>query len=91
MPDGTYLVDAAGNQRLRLKSRMTLKLANGATLKAIPTDAKKYAVLTIGGVSDVWVLGGTLEGDRDQHRGKAGAAGGASASTMTPNTSPSAG
>jgi hypothetical protein len=69
----------------------TLKLANGATLKAIPTDAKKYAVLTIGGVSDVWVLGGTLEGDRDQHRGKAGAAGGASASTMTPNTSPSAG
>ncbi|MGH6737897.1 MAG: right-handed parallel beta-helix repeat-containing protein, partial [Bradyrhizobium sp.] len=72
---GTYMVDATGNRRLRLKSRMTLKLANGATLKTIPTDAKKYAVLTIGGVSDVWVLGGTLEGDRDQHRGKAGAAG----------------
>ena len=75
VPDGTYMVDATGNRRLRLKSRMTLKLANGATLKTIPTDAKKYAVLTIGGVSDVWVLGGTLEGDRDQHRGKAGAAG----------------
>ena len=75
VPDGTYMVDATGDQRLRLKSRMTLKLANDATLKAIPTDAKKYAVLTIAGVSDVWVAGGTLEGERDQHRGKAGAAG----------------
>jgi polygalacturonase len=72
VPDGTYLVDAAGHQRLRLKSRMTLKLENGATLKAIPTAEEKYAVLTVAGVSDVWVVGGTLEGERDRHKGKSG-------------------
>lgn len=72
VPDGTYMVDAAGAGRLRLKSRMTLKLSDGATLEAIPTKSKNYAVLTIADVSDVWVLGGTIEGERDQHRGKTG-------------------
>jgi Pectate lyase superfamily protein len=72
VPGGTHLVDATGDQRLKLKSDMTLKLADGATLKAIPTDKKKYAMLTIYDLSHVWVLGWTLEGERDQHRGKAG-------------------
>ncbi len=33
---------------------------------------KKYSLLTISGVSNVWVIGGTLEGERDQHKGKSG-------------------
>jgi polygalacturonase len=72
VPNGTYMVDAAGSERLKLKSDMTLKLAAGATLKAIPTEADKYAVLTVADASNVWVIGGALEGDRDQHKGKSG-------------------
>ena len=51
---------------------MTLRLSDSATLKAIPNAAKKYAVITISNASQVWVIGGTLEGDRDQHQGKSG-------------------
>jgi len=75
VPDGTYMVDTVGKNRLALKSNMTLKLAGGATLKAIPNDAKKYAVLSISGMSNVKVVGGTLEGERDAHMGKAGQGG----------------
>jgi len=72
VPKGTYLVDAAGKDRLKLKDDMTLKLAAGATLKVIPNDEEKYHLLTIDGVANVWVIGGTLEGERDQHKGKSG-------------------
>lgn len=71
VPDGIYLIDAVAN-RLHLKDDMTLKLADGAVLKAIPNDSKKYSLLTISGVSNVWVTGGTLEGERDRHKGKSG-------------------
>ena len=42
----------------------TLKLAKDAVLKVIPNDSRKYAVLSISDVSNVTVVGGTLEGDR---------------------------
>ena len=71
VPKGVYMIDAVDN-RLHLKDDMTLKLADGAVLKAIPNDSKKYSVLTISGVSNIWVIGGTLEGERDQHKGKSG-------------------
>jgi len=76
VPAGTYMVDAASKKRrLNLRSDMTLKLAGGAVLKAIPTSSKKYAVLTISGASNVTVTGGTLEGERDRHQGNEGEAG----------------
>lgn len=71
VPDGVYMVSAVENNLL-LKSDMTLKLAGGAVLKAIPNDATHYAVLTISGAANVWVMGGTLEGERNAHRGKSG-------------------
>ena len=71
VPEGVYMIDAVDN-RLHLKDDMTLKLADGAVLKAIPNDSKKYSLLTISGVSNIWVIGGTLEGERDQHKGKSG-------------------
>ena len=71
VPEGVYMIDAVDN-RLHLKDDMTLKLADGAVLKAIPNDSKKYSLLTISGVANVWVTGGTLEGERDQHKGKSG-------------------
>ena len=76
VPSGTYMVDAVEKKRrLALKSDMTLKLDKGAILKAIPNDSRKYAVLSISDVSNVTVMGGTLEGDRTEHQGKAGEAG----------------
>ena len=72
VPDGIYMIDAAGKLRLSLKDDMTLRLADGATLKAIPNNQKKYSILTISGVSNVAVIGGTLEGERDQHKGNGG-------------------
>jgi polygalacturonase len=76
IPGGTYMVDAVKKKRrLALKSDMTLKLAKDAILKAIPNDSRKYSVLSISEVSNVTVVGGTLEGDRAEHKGKAGEAG----------------
>jgi polygalacturonase len=75
VPGGTYMVDAVGKDRIRLKSDMTLRLARGAVIKAMPTSSKKYAVLSISGASNVTVVGGTLEGERDRHQGSIGEAG----------------
>ena len=71
VPKGVYMIDAV-KKRLKLRDEMTLKLAEGAVLKAIPNDAGKYSILTIDRASNVWVIGGTLEGDREQHQGKRG-------------------
>lgn len=71
VPKGVYMIDAV-DKRLKLKDDMTLKLAEGAVLKVIPNNAEKYSLLTINDVSNVWVIGGTLEGEREQHMGKAG-------------------
>ncbi len=72
VPNGTYMVNAVGKNRLTLKSDMTLKLSTGATLKAIPNNSEKYSILSIVGVSNVTVVGGTLEGEREEHLGKSG-------------------
>jgi len=74
VPDGIYLVDAEKN-RLTLKNAMTLKLSAGAVLKAKANSAKYYSVLMIANVSDVAVLGGTLEGEREDHTGTSGEGG----------------
>ncbi|HSB59503.1 MAG TPA: glycosyl hydrolase family 28-related protein [Methyloceanibacter sp.] len=76
VPGGTYMVDVVDKKRrLALRSDMTLKLAKDAILKAIPNDSRKYSVLSISDVSNVAVVGGTIEGDRAEHQGKAGEAG----------------
>ena len=72
VPDGTYMVEANGKTRLFLGRDMTLKLSKGATLKAIPTNAKHSDILTIANASNVTVVGGTLEGDRERHLGRTG-------------------
>ena len=72
VPDGTYMVNTIGAAKLSLKSRMTFKLSPAATLKAIPNGEPLSSVLTIAGASYVTVLGGTLEGDREQHQGTSG-------------------
>lgn len=76
VPNGTYRIDAAEKKmRLALGSDMTLKLSSDAILKAIPNDSRKYSVLSISGVSNVTVVGGTLMGERGEHLGKSGEGG----------------
>ena len=71
IPDGTFMVQGTG-KTLRLGSKMTLKLADRAVLKVIPTAAPQYTTLRIVKATDVTVIGGTLHGDRKEHKGKKG-------------------
>ncbi len=76
VPKGAYMVEAVDKKRqLKLGSDMSLRLEDGAILKVIPNASIKYDLLTIEGVSDVSVVGGTLEGDRKEKQGKGGEAG----------------
>jgi hypothetical protein len=72
LPAGTYMVRAERNRNLRLKSKMTLRMARGATIKMFPTSVARYAILKIANVEDVNVIGGTLQGDRQRHKGRGG-------------------
>ncbi len=71
VPNGVYMVQAVGKS-LKLGSKMTLRLADKATLKVIPNGEKGYNTLWIHEASDVTVIGGTLLGDRREHKGKKG-------------------
>jgi parallel beta-helix repeat protein len=70
IPAGTYRVNALTS--IRLKSDMTLSLAQGAVLKAIPNGAPHSSILKAIGVEKVNILGGTLMGERAGHGGKEG-------------------
>src|SRR4029077_16895911 len=62
VPGGPYMVDAVKKkQALSPQGAMTSNAATDAVLKAIPNDPRKYAVPSISDVSDVTVVGGTLE------------------------------
>lgn len=71
IPKGIYMVETV-KHRLMLKSNMTLKLAPGAILRAIPNAAERYFVLSIKNATNVTVTGGTLDGDRKTHKGTTG-------------------
>lgn len=72
VPDGTYMINAIAEARLSLGRDMTFKLSKGATLKAIPNGLEHSTVLKISNVSNVTVVGGTLQGEREEHKGKTG-------------------
>jgi parallel beta-helix repeat protein len=75
VPPGTYLINALarnGRAGLALGSDMTLLMAPGAVLKAIPNAAPDFSILLLSQVRNVNVLGGTLEGERDAHLGREG-------------------
>ncbi|HXC17892.1 MAG TPA: right-handed parallel beta-helix repeat-containing protein [Holophagaceae bacterium] len=70
IPAGTYMVNALTS--IQLANNMTLSLASGATLQAIPNGADNYTIVRVSGVSNVNVMGGTLLGDRSAHTGTTG-------------------
>jgi hypothetical protein len=70
IPDGDYRVDAVKGIDLRTGS--VLLFADGAQLRALPNDKESYTVLRAQKVSNVSIVGGTVVGDRHEHRGKTG-------------------
>lgn len=75
IPKGTYMINPtadSGRNGLLLGSRMTLRLAPEAVLKALPSSSESYSILVASRVSDVKVIGGTLLGERSAHKGTTG-------------------
>jgi polygalacturonase len=72
IPDGTYMVSTLPRETVRLKSDMVLKLSPRAVLKAIPSNEKRVALLRISNASNVSVVGGTFQGQRDKLQEAAG-------------------
>lgn len=70
VPAGSYVIDPT--RRTSLRSRMHLKLAPDAQLKAKPNAEKRAYVLMAALVSDVEISGGRILGDRDAHLGSTG-------------------
>lgn len=72
--DGLYLIDADvdAGKGVRLSSHCTLQMTKGAVLRAIPNTLKRSAVVLMASVTDAHVVGGAIQGEREQHRGKEG-------------------
>lgn len=70
IPAGIYRVDARVS--LRPASGLTLELAPGAVLKALPNASPRSAVLLLADVAGVTVRGGAIEGERAGHLGQGG-------------------
>ncbi len=70
IPEGIFLVDAV--KSLRLKSNIAFYMTPNTILKAIPNGATHYSVLQIADIHDVKIVGGTIMGERDEHKGTRG-------------------
>lgn len=70
VPDGTYLVNPV--QSVVLRSNLTLSLAAGAVLKAIPVSDAVSAVVVVKDAAAVTITGGTILGERASHPGTTG-------------------
>jgi parallel beta-helix repeat protein len=66
IPDGTYMIEAV-NAHVNLKSNMTLSMSSGAVLKAKPTSNDSYSILLLDHVTNVNIIGGTVQGERQGH------------------------
>ncbi len=77
VPDGTYMINAILNsgKGLQLRSNMTFRMSSAAVLKAIPNASGGYSVLFLPRVSNVNIIGGTIEGERSAHTGTGGESG----------------
>jgi len=75
IPKGVYRINPtvdSGRNGLRLGNRMTLRMAPGAVLQATASSSESYTILSVSGVSDVTIIGGTLLGERNTHHGSTG-------------------
>ncbi len=70
IPKGVYMINA--NTHILLKSNMTFFMDNGAILKAMPNDREKNGILKIENAENINIIGGQLQGERNQHQGTTG-------------------
>jgi polygalacturonase len=77
VPDGTYMINAIQNgwQGLLLTSNMTFSMSSGAVLKAFPNNRANYVIVMVRSVSNVKIIGGTVQGERYGHTGTGGESG----------------
>jgi len=77
VPDGTYMINAIydSGKGLQLRSHMTFRMSPGAVLKAFPNASGGYSVLFLPRVTNVNIIGGTIEGERSAHTGTSGESG----------------
>jgi parallel beta-helix repeat protein len=68
--DGTYMIDAINH--LQLKSNMTFRMTKLAVLKAIPNSQPNSGIIRIENASNVNLVGGTIQGERNEHKGNDG-------------------
>lgn len=69
-PSGTHLTDAEVG--LQLKSNLRILLSPNAVIKAKPTANGTYNIFNGVDVQNVTIIGGVIEGDRDEHLGSTG-------------------
>lgn len=70
IPDGTYIIDP--DVSIKLKSNMSLILADNAILKASSSENEYYDIILILNATNVQVVGGKIVGDRYNHAGTTG-------------------
>jgi hypothetical protein len=70
--NGTYLVNPEQGSSLAITGAMTLKMSDGAILKAKTSSATHYDILRIESASNVNIIGGILQGERYTHIGSTG-------------------
>jgi parallel beta-helix repeat protein len=70
VPRGVYLIDPV--KSIQMLSKTSLSLAPAARLRALPVSSGTSAVIRMDGVTEVRIAGGTIEGERNQHRGNLG-------------------
>lgn len=71
VPPGTYLIDA--DTSIRMKSNVYLDMVDTTrVLLAKPTASERFYVIEMRNISNSRVLGGKIQGERDQHLGSTG-------------------
>lgn len=75
IPGGTYMINPIAVDSvhgLMMRNNVTLKLADDAVLKALPTNTTHYSLISFVKVENANLVGGTLIGERYQHTGQGG-------------------
>lgn len=70
IPKGVYMINA--NKHILLKSNMTFFMDKGAVLKAIPNGSENFGILKIENAENINIIGGLIQGERNQHQGATG-------------------
>lgn len=80
IPKGVYMIKADDGEKIpwgskggiALLSNITLKLDDNAILKALPSSTEGYNIIRVRRDSNIKIIGGTIEGDREEHVGETG-------------------